>query len=340
MKKAIVAAIALVILGAVCSLGAWALADGDIDKLDVTNVRNATYAPAENETVTAVRVDTRDGRVRFVRGDAFRIEYRESDVYKFDAAYADGTVTLTGTRTDKRWLMIGLPLSAYDHAAVTVYVPDGIAAVTAVSRNGSIYAGDIAPGSLDLTTTNGDIRLEGVTADTISAETTNADIELTRCATDTLQCVTTNDDIELKDMQANTLAARTKNGSAELVNVTATDITVANDNGKIMLNNVSAGTISAQTDNAHIAFGDVTADTVKAVTDNGRVEVRALNAQEIRLVTDNASIHGTVSGRREDYRCDIVVNNGSSDIRPGGDGDRYLYAETANGNIRLEFLGA
>lgn len=326
MKKLLVVAIALIITGCVCVTGAFAAVGWDADRFDLAGTTPRVFT-AEG-TVTGVAITNLDGTVTVRPGSALRIEYNESDAYRYEVSEDGGAVTLTAARTSGTdlssgsWLSwIRLPFGTdAEMSRVTVYVPDSVKTVTVTNRNASVYAENLRLDTLSLTTTAGTAEAEEIAA--IGAVTLSS----------------SNGRILAEDVTAAAFTAATTNAAVEADRLEiAGTATFTTTNGRISVDDVTAAEVYAETDNAAVSAESVRTDTFTAITDNGRISFDGLDASAARLATGNATIRGTLVGRRSEYTLLLTASNGSCEPGSGGDGPRRFEATTTNGNIRLQF---
>ncbi len=218
------------------------------------------------EVVTAVELESGNGRVEVKAGDELRLEagyYVEEPEYRVE----DGVLKIKFKEdwNDMRW-SLGFNWFIDEHLTLTV--PEKL-----LTR-------------LEVENDNGSIRVETVDAAEMQIKNDNGSIWVGGLAADQLTVTNKNGRIELFDLTSETTEVRNNNGSIEGTNVSGR-VTVDNDNGRIVFNGVDPaaylwlkndnGSIRVndqrQSDRPYIQGDDEAANWLRATNDNGSIRV-------------------------------------------------------------------
>lgn len=302
MKKVLIAAIILILLGGIVFVGALAAADFDIDRFSTS----ATYEK-KSKTYTytgqSIFVDDSDGYIRVVKSEDadIHIEYYESekDTYRISD---DGDIRFVKKSVHKWFDFFGyrnIPV-----VGMTVALPENYDADLSLSTsNGKVSADNVTAVEIRLATSNGGLELSGLTCDSLFARTSNGEVEA--------------------------FALRVA-GKAEL----------KTSNGGVNINDIVSAEVIAGSSNGSIDARDVEAPKVTLKTSNNGINVQNIKAtREIVLKSSNGSIRGNIAGSMADYNITSETSNGRNNLPSDAHlGDIRLNVDTSNGNIDIDFL--
>ena len=165
MKKWILAAVILVIVGTVISLVAAAAMDFDLSRLDSGNYETNTYAV--NEPFSAVAVDADDEDVVILPSEdgACRVVCLEDEKRRHEVAVVNGTLRIRQPERKEN----GFPFGVYiQETKITVYLPEGTCSALSVRSDsetdtGEVLLRDVTSGNLTAEGETGNMTLERVT---------------------------------------------------------------------------------------------------------------------------------------------------------------------------------
>ena len=312
MKKWILAAVSLIIVGAAVCFAAAAAMHFDFTKLETGGYETNTYSVGEsfrNISVSAAEENlffrpSEDGKCTVV---CFEEENRKHEVSVTGE-------TLTIKQIDRRTFTDYIGFHA-NETRVTVYLPENAYAGLRIETDtGDVDipadfafdsigikgdTGDVtclasAKNGLEIAVSTGDVSLVSVAAGSLDLKTTTGRIsaESVQCGGDAHIRVSTGK-VKLQDMTCENLASEGSTGDISLIRVVAADaITITRDTGDVEFSESDAGSISVETDTGDVTGSLLTEKVFLTETDTGRVDVPK-----------------TVTGGR----CEISTNTG--DIR-------------------------
>ncbi|MBE6703038.1 MAG: DUF4097 domain-containing protein [Ruminococcaceae bacterium] len=305
----LIAATALLLLGAALFGGVMSFWKWDFTKLDTRKYQTNTHDITEEFDSISVLVKEADVAFLPSDGDTCRVVCCETEKMKHTVEVADGTLTVRVEDTRKWYHYVGIH---FRHPLVTVYLPQGeYGALTVKGSTGDVgipkelgftsidvkvSTGDVknyasATGGIRIDTSTGDILTEGNSCGALSLSVSTGDV--------TVSGVTCEGDV--------TVGVST--GKTYLTNMTCKSVISSGNTGDISLKNV----IATEKFSIKRSTGDVTFDGCDAAeifveTDTGDVEGSLLTDKEFIARTDTGKIDvpKTVAGGR----CEITTDTG------------------------------
>ncbi len=274
IKKWLVLAGILVIVGSAIFAAVLALAKFDFQKFNTRKIVTNTYEISED--FANISVDTLTADIIFVPSEdgKCRVECREREKLSHSAEVINGALTVKA-QDSRRW---------YDHIGffigkteVKIYLPK------------SDYA------ALNIETDTGNISMpENFTFESITADTDTGNINS-------------------KAVSVNTVKISTDTGNIKLLNTRCIALSVESETGNVHLENVIAGdNLSIQTDTGNVRFKSCDAGEIYIETDTGNVEGSLLSAKIFFTESDtgNISVPKTETGGQ----CKITTDTGNIKI--------------------------
>ena len=314
MKKLIIIAVALVLVGAVVC-GASAAAMGfDFTKLDNGKYETNTYAVKED--FRSIAIDATVEKITFMpSGDkSCKVVCYEEERMKHSVAVTDGTLTVKaqdGRKLADRFLF------NLKNPEITVYLPDR------------------AYSELGIETDTGDVEIPAdFSFDAITIKGDTADVDCFASAKSGAAIALTTGDIHVADIRTGALELKTTTGriNAEAVDC-AGDLLVRVDTGKTYLRDVKCRNLTSEGTTGDITMDNVVAaDTIDVSRDTGDVEFSAGDAETILVKTSTGDVTGTL---RSEKVFLTETETGRVEVPKSISGGRCeIYTDT--GDIKIE----
>ena len=314
MKKWMLIAVFMILLGCAAFVGALASSNWDFAALGHSKYGTVSYEITEEFQNITVEGDTED--IEFVRSDdeTCRVTFFEREKELHTAEVNDGTlfISLNDTRA---WyehislfsigsprITLTLPQAAYD--ALTIKESTGDIALPAnlafVSVDIEVSTGDVSSaastsGLTRVSTSTGDIRLDSLSAGTLdlSVSTGRVDLQTVTCEESASIRVTTGN-LSMKDVSCGSLTSNGSTGGVRLENVEVSGaMTIERSTGNVRFEHCDAAELSIRTSTGSVSGSLMTDKIFVAHSDTGRV-----------------TIPDTTSGGR----CEIRTDTGHIDI--------------------------
>lgn len=295
--KAVIVAVALIIVGAVlagCSL--WGM-DGVWDMLS-----------GKNNMVTTQ--DTITGEFTNIDIDVFWLDVEllpspDGTCYYKATTYDSRPCTVTvenGTlmvrqQDNRKWHQhVGIN---WNDTILQLYLPKG--AYEQLTFNGSTSNLSVASGfqfqNITVVNSTGDIRLVGVAAKTISATTSTGNVDISQVKCDNLSISTTTGYCQLETLNvAEKLLATSSTGGKFLNKVDCGSLSITGTTGDTRLNNVkvSADAQMESTTGDWKLYNVTVSGDAKMESDTGDWEFNRFDAANITIDTDTGDVEGTL----------------------------------------------
>lgn len=253
-KKWIIAAVILVVVGALVFLAAFAAMDFDFSKISIREYRTNSYDVRED--FNRIKIDASEAKVLFNLSydGVCRVECQESKDESYQVRVENGLLVIE-SQDNRRWydsvvdfnarsgvVNVYLPKSSYDILEIETSVGDVEVPESLNFRKidiscdvGSVYCKAIASDLLEINTDIGDVNLEGIKTE------------------GNIQVESSTGDITLKDVKATSLNVEAEIGDVRLENVvTSGRFLVTTETGSVILNGCDGSSIYIETD-----IGDV-----------------------------------------------------------------------------------
>lgn len=312
MKKWIITAVALVIVGAIVCFGTAAVVHFDFEKLDSVQYETNTYAV--KESFRGIAVTALEEKVFFKPAEDGKctIVCFEEENWKHRVSVIDGTLTINPVDNQEFSLHFGVYTR---NPEITIYLPE------------SVYS------DLRIETDTGDINIPAdFVFDSIAIKGHTPDVTCLASAKNGVEIALTTGDVSISDVAAGSVDLKTTTGGiyAESVKCEG-DMHILVGTGKVNLQDITCRNLTSEGTTGDITLNSViAADTFSIIRDTGDVEFRASDAAAIfvqtgtgdvtaSLLTEKVFITETDTGKVEvpksitGGRCEISTSTG--DIR-------------------------
>lgn len=322
MKKALITAVILMLLGAAVLAGIYAYSGFDISKFSTENYETKTYT-ADGD-FTAINIDTRvsDLRLRKSEDGSVKAVCAEPGYIERTVAVEDGCLRISFN--DRRKLLDNIGIN-YGSPKMTVYLPEGkydslavLASTGDVSVPDGFSFGDIkigtdtgdvsiesfpssdsslTHGSVHLVTDTGDIAINGITAQNIKLRSDTGDVSINSVSlTEGFTQTTDTGDTAINTLACKTFDSRGDSGEITLNGVLVSeDMNITRSTGDVTLSGSDAGSISITTDTGDVTGTLLSEKIFTAKTDTGGISVPQSTSGGIcKITTDTGDITFTV----------------------------------------------
>ncbi len=311
MKKWILTAAALVIVGSIVCFVAAAAMHFDFGKLDSVKYETNTYAV--KESFRGISVTASEEKVFFKPAEDGKctVVCFEEENRKHEVAVIDGTLTIKsienrklsdhfGFYTRSPEITVYLPESVYSDLRIETDTGD-IEIPSDFSFDSIAIKGDTsdvtclasAKNGIEITLTTGDVSMAAVTAGSVDLKTTTGriSVESVKCEGDVHIRVDTGK-VKVQDMTCANLTSEGTTGDIILNNVIAADtFSIIRDTGDVEFNESDAAAIFVQTDTGDVTGSLLTAKVFITETDTGKVEVpKSITGGRCEISTDTGDI--------------------------------------------------
>lgn len=294
MKKGLVAAVLLVVIGLIALAAVMASCGWDLTKLETENFITNTYEITEG--FDGISIDTQTADIAFAVSDdgVCRVICTERENEKHAVCVDDG-VLLIETADERKWYeRIGFSFRA---VKLTVCLPE------------TEYA------TLSIRESTGDIEVPaGFTFDAAALELSTGDVRFSASVRETLKIKTSTGDIRIENMTAGALELSVSTGEVTVSDTTCGSLTSSGSTGDAVLTNVTAeGALSVERSTGDVKLDGCDAEEIFVKTSTGDVTGRLRTDKVFVTETSTGSVQvpGTASGGK----CGIVTSTG--DIRFG-----------------------
>lgn len=252
MKKWILAAVILVIAGAVISLIAAAAMDFDLNRLDTGKYETNTYAVNEPFSAVAVDVKNENVVVRPSEDGTCRVVCLEEEKHRNEVTVVNGTLRIRQPERNEWSTHFGVYIRETE---ITVYLPEG-----------NFYG-------LSVQSDSGDISLESLRAEAIALETDTGDVLL-------------------KDVACGNLTTEGETGNITLERMMISGIcSIDLETGDVLFRDSDAGEIEVETDTGNVTGNLLSEKVFLTETDTGNVQVpQSVRGGTCRISTDTGDI--------------------------------------------------
>lgn len=280
MKKWLIIAVCLMVVGLAVSLTALGLAGFDFMKLGTQNMKTKVYEPKER--FWSIQMDVTTGDIAILPSPDGKVQvvcYEEEKV-PFNATVEEDTLVIRQQDQRKWYDHIGLHLQK---PSVTVYLPAG------------------QYGDLQIQSTTGDIRVtEDFLFQNADIALTTGDVKWSSPVEMNLSVCCTTGDVEIADITCGMLNIENRTGDVELERTQAFEkLTVSLTTGDVELNRVDAGTISIIATTGDITCKLLTDKYFVADTTTGDVTVPVSGGGgQCYLKTTTGDIEAEIIGER------------------------------------------
>ena len=310
MKKWIIAAIALIIIGAVAFYAAAASMDFDLQKLD--NGKYETNTVVIEDSFQNISLDADDETVSLKPSEDGKcsVVFVEEVHHKHEASVTNGTLTIRpkdgrkpiqyfGVYARNTEITIYLPNASYSDLVIDSDTADIQIPAEFTFQNIHIDGDDAdvtcaaSAGGIQIDVDSGNLSLTGITANAIDLATDSGDIraESLQCQEDVIIHGDTGN-VYLKDVSCRGLTAELYDGDITLDNVIAAEaFSIETDSGDVQFMASDAGSVSVRTDSGNVTGSLLSGKDFSAETDSGNVNVPAgVTGGRCEIHTDSGDI--------------------------------------------------
>ena len=314
MKKPIIIAAVLVLVGAIVCVAAAASVNFDFRELDTGTYETNTFALKED--FRSISIDADDERIVFLpSGDTnCKVICYEEEHRKHDVAVTDGTLTIKSV--DRR-TVIDHVLFSLKQPQITVCLPERIYSDLRIDTDtGDIeIPADFSFDRIKISGDTSDVTCLASANDSIAIALTTGDITMASVGTGAIDLKVTTGKIHASSISCRgDISIRVDTGKAELQDATCRNITSEGTTGDIALRHVIASdAIRITRDTGDVEFAGSDAGSVFVKTDTGDVTGSLLSEKTFLIKTDTGKVE--VPKTSAGGRCEISTDTG--DIRIG-----------------------
>lgn len=314
MKKWIITAVALVIVGAIVCFGATAAVHFDFEKLDSVQYETNTYAV--KESFRGIAVTALEEKVFFKPAEDGKctVVCFEEENRKHGVSVIDGTLTIKPVDNQEFPLHFGVYTRIPE---ITVYLPE------------SVYS------DLRIETDTGDINIPAdFSFESIMIKGDTSDVTCLACAKNGIGIALTTGDVSISDVAAGSIDLKTTTGGicAESVKCEG-DVHLRVDTGKVKLQDMICRNLTSEGTTGDITLNNViAADTFSIIRDTGNVEFSASDAATIFVQTGTGDVTGSLLTEKVFI---TETDTGKVEVPKSITGGRCEIS-TSTGDIRIE----
>jgi len=293
MKKIIILALVLLLIGSVLGVCALAINGFDFTTLGEGSYTTKTVEISEDFSKISVDLDITDLTVLPSENESCRVEFRESDRRTHEAFVKDGTLYI---RQQKE---IHFTLFNFGNPVATLYLPKAEYNALTVDND----TGDI---SVD----------KAFNFEKIEIETDTGDMELYANATDSISLSTDTGTVVVNNVHSAELSVSTETGDIYIKNCDIQGTAnIEADTGDLELRNLRSSKLIIETDTGDIELEDcIMTDSIQIESDTGDIELHRVDAASIRMETNTGDIEGSLlSGKM------FTVRSNTGDVRVPSD---------------------
>lgn len=257
IKKWLITAAFLTVLGQIIFVAAMAALDFDFSKLSTMKYETNTYDVSSGFDKISIDTDITD--IVFARSDdeSCKVVCFEAERMKHSVRCTNGTLTI-GMNDERKWYeYIGISFAS---PKMTIYLPQ------------SEFT------SLSIDTATGDIDIpNSFTFNELKIKSATGDVDCTANASDSIKIKSNTGNICISSVASKCdIDIKTNTGSVKLADAACTNFTAESDTGNITLTNVIAE------------------DSIFVESDTGNVKLKSSDAARLSIKTDTGSVTGTL----------------------------------------------
>ncbi|MBE6678516.1 MAG: DUF4097 domain-containing protein [Ruminococcaceae bacterium] len=291
MKRLIIVAVSLFIVGTVLFVGAFAALDYDFSKLNTVKYTSNTYTPEGDFDKVYIKSNTADVELLPSKDGRCKVVCQEKEAEPHKVRVENGTLRIEVSKA--KWYN---KISFFSIGEkISVYLPEAeYTSLTVITDTGDISAPKaFAFDKAKLESDTGDISCAAL-SESIVMKSDTGDIKLTA--------------------DAGKIYIETNTGDITLNGVLGKSLELESDTGDVLLkNSILEGKLEAETNTGDIEFDRFDAKEIFVETDTGDVEGSLLSDKIFLVKTDTGHIDvpESVSGDR----CEIETDTGDVEIR-------------------------
>lgn len=318
MKKALVIALILLVIGTILVGIGWAL----LQKYPIKEgtVKDVSYVYHISEAPQKINIITTASRVELlpIEGDEWRVECKEAEKTPHTIELIDGVLTIKQTESIKNWYEhIGI-FTSFQDLRVIVYLPAGI------------YE------SLDIDSTSGSIKVqEGFTFTTAKLYNTSGSVLCASNVVDVLDVKNTSGSITVSGSVGKDLYIKNTSGSITVNGGVNGKLDVTNGSAGITIQDATPTSVTIKNTSGGIDLINVVCSgNCKIENGSSSIELENCDAASFDLKTVSGGIRASIlSGKT--YDCHST--SGGVHVPENTEGGTFK-AKTTSGGIRVEVV--
>lgn len=315
MKKWLITATVLLLLGIGVIIGVTVAVDMDYTKLSTAEYEKNTVEVTDEFSDISIESDWADIVLVPSEDENCRVVFRQRSDLDYTASVSDNTLVVK--EYDKRQWYDRIDYSfSSDIADITVYLPVkqyGKFNATIVSGNVSVPA-DFSFNGIAIKGTSGEIECKASAAESLQIETDSGCINASGLTSKMLSLSTFSGDIKIADVNCTGCSAKTDSGNMKMNSLNCNNVIAGSFSGDITLKNVIVkGNITAESSSGNVRFDKSDAGEISVKTDSGDISGTLLSEKifMIQTFSDDVNVPKTTSGGK----CEITTLSGDIDIK-------------------------
>lgn len=311
VKKWLIIAASLVILGCVVFASAMTVAGWDFASLSTVYYVKSEYQITE--AYKNISINTNIADVKLVPSDKNAVECYEQNNIKYSVKVVEDTLAIQVIDT-RRWyeyLDFGI-----DSSKITVFIPAG------------------EYGKLWVKNDTGDVTVPSeFSFENIEISGNTGDVECYASASGDVKIRLDTGDIKVKNITAHSLVANVTTGEVKATDVTCKSFKSKGETGEIKLENVKADEVlEIERDTGDVVLNGCESARISIETDTGDVGLNGCDGDEIYIETDTGVVNGTL---RSDKIFNVSTDTGNKNVPDSVDGGGKCVIKTDTGDITI-----
>ncbi|MBO5221925.1 MAG: DUF4097 family beta strand repeat protein [Clostridia bacterium] len=313
MKRWMIVAVVLMVLGCVSFAVSFAAAGFDFLSIDSEVLVDQSYSV--EESFHSIRVEDDIADVRLVLASENRVECKESDRVRYSVEVKNQTLVIRAVDLRKWYNYLGF---SFSDRAVTVYLTE------------DFYR------YLSVETDTGDVNIpEGFTFENANLSSDTGLILFCAKVSDRLHLETDTGNIRIASTAVSNLESETDTGSVEIKNVSVGgDLSLETDTGKIRMTDVTCGRLVCESDTGDMILTRVlSVGLMSLLSDTGDLQFDACDAPSVRIRTATGDVEGTFCS---DKIFSVTTDTGDVDVpKSFSGGPCEIVTSTGDVNLRI-----
>ena len=317
MKKVLLIATALVILGAIVFAIAMTGINWNFEELSTVKMQTKEYEFSQEFDDISIKSDTAD--IVFVPSDDGKCKvvcYEETKT-THTVSIENGALTVTAKNEKKLMDYIGISFSS---PKITVYLPASEYKELKIENGtGDIsLPGDFKFNAIDIKVSTGDVECMASARDITRIKTSTGNLSLASLDTGDLNLTVSSGKVNISDVECNgDISLTVSTAKSKLTNVRSDSLTTVGNTGDIEFCNV------------------VVSKTLSVTRTTGDVKLKNLDAGEIKIVTNTGDVVGTL---RSEKIFITKTSTGKVDVPKTAKG-AICEITTSTGDIEIDIKG-
>ena len=313
VKKMIIAAVSLLVVGVLICGVTFAIYGFDYHKFSTVEYETNTYEVQEDFQNITIEADTED--ITFIPSSdgTCKVVCLEEKENPHQVSVEEDTLTICKEKQKNQFFNIGV---ITESPKIEVYLPNDTYQALLVDADTSDVniPKDFSFDSICVTLATGDIECQASVNANVTMKTDTGNITISEISASEMKLTSDTGRMDIKNVElAGDLEIREDTGRVELENVTCRNLTSNGDTGKIVLTNVIAsGEFNIERSTGKVEFNGCDAETIYVRTDTGDVTGSLLSEKVFITDTDtgNIDVPKTITGGR----CEITTDTGDIKI--------------------------